>query len=459
MYTRYYNKSNLNLIKMKRKLLFTILMIVSVLGFNLNAQTWTGSEPAAGDFYLYNVGTAKFLNAGDRVAQWGTNACLSANYGLDFTLETNGTGYSLNSKNSNGGSNNYLTTNLWTDGAATAWTFTSVGDKVYNLSVGTSYLAANAAGDDVEMATSGDADNAKWILLSRDSVITAMASATKTNPMNISFLMGAPDFSRNDTRARNGSSWSWTNVGGNCEFWNNTFDIYQTLTGMPDGTYEFKIAGYGTNSTTYIYCNDTEALFVNTTGAGNFGTALDNIADGQYAGNTTGQFVVSGGTLKMGVKRTTNKSADWAVFDNAELYYYGLDLSEFEAALAAAVSAAEAVEGTVPAAVYSILADVVAEQNKTYTTVAEYTAATNVIKTATNTAKTLQASYSRYLAVKNAVLALDDDATKYTGTATVDVTDADAAVDAATTEEEIDAAIALLRADAVDYFLNERLSG
>ncbi len=444
-----------------KRILFAMLCIVSALG--MRAQNWTGSEPAEGDFYLYNVGAGKFLNAGDRAAQWGTNACLSVNYGLDFTLEANGTDYNLNSKNSNGGANNYLATSLWTDGGATPWTFTSAGDKVYTISNGGNFLAATSAGDDVELVSSGDGANAQWILVSRENVIAAMASATKDSPMNISFLLGAPDFNRNDTRAQNGKSWAWTNNGGNvtvagpnaqrgtfgCEFWNNTFDINQTLTDMPDGTYEFKIAGYGTNGTTYIYGNTTEVVFANQTSAANFATALDNIADGQFAGNTTGRFNLIGGTLKVGVKRATNKSADWAVFDNAELIYYGLDLSEFESALAAAVAAAEAVEGTVPTAAYDVLAGVVAEQNKTYTTAADYTAATDAIVAATNTAKSLQANYARYQAVKAAVLAINSG---------INVSEADAQADAATDDAGIDTAVATVRQALANYLSTVTLS-
>ncbi len=439
-----------------KKLKLFLAACAAMVGLSANAQGWTGSEPAEGDFYLYNVGAGKFLNAGDRAANWGTNACLSANYGLDFTLEANGTDYNLNSKNSNGGANNYLATSLWTDGAATPWTFASVGDKVYNISNGGSYLVATSAGDDVELVSSGDGANAQWILVSRENVIAAMASATKDSPMNISFLLGAPDFNRNDTRAQNGKSWAWTNANGNvtvagpnanrgtfgCEFWNNTFDINQTLTDMPDGTYEFKIAGYGTNGTTYIYGNTTEVVFANQTSAANFGTALDNIADGQFAGNTTGRFNLIGGTLKVGVKRATNKSADWAVFDNAELIYYGLDLSEFESALAAAVAAAEAVEGTVPTAAYNVLAGVVAEQNKTYTSAAEYTAATEAIVNATNTAKALQLNYTRYTNVKAAVLAINNG---------IETATADAQVEAATDNTGIDAAVATVRQALADY--------
>lgn len=421
-----------------------------------NAQSWTASEVAVGDFYLYNVGAGKFLNAGDRAAQWGTNATLSEGYGLEFALEANGDNFNLNSRNSNGGANNYLTTSLWTDGAATPWTFTAVSDKVYTISNGGQYLAANADGSDVEMVASSESANAQWKLVNRAGIIAAMASATKENPMNIRILIGASDFSRNDTRAQNGKSWSWTNAGGNvtvagpnaqrgtygCEFWNNTFDINQTLTGLPDGTYEFKISGYGTNGTTYIYGNNTEAVFVNQTSASNFPTALDNIADGQFTGNTTGQFVVTGGTLKIGVKRTQNKGGDWTVIDNADLIYYGLDLTDLENGLTQQIAAAEALNGKIPTAAYSALSNIVAANKTPEHTADAYQSAISAVSNAVTTAQALVASYSRYSTIKDAVLAISSN---------VDVTTADAAVEAATTTDAIDAAVATLRNALTSY--------
>ena len=128
--------------------------------------------------------------------------------------------------------------------------------------------------------------------------------------------------------------------------------------------------------------------------------------DNAFAGQATGTFAIGDGNLTLGLKRETTKGGDWCVYDEFRLYYYGLDLSEFSATLASAVSAAEAVGGTVPTAAYNALAAVVTENNKTYTTAAEYAAATNAIVEATNTAKALQADYARYNSVKNAALAI-----------------------------------------------------
>jgi hypothetical protein len=161
-----------------------------------------------------------------------------------------------------------------------------------------------------------------------------MGNATEEAPVDATYLIKAPKFNRNDLRNK---AWTETHSGGNAnigkpdadratygvEFWNNTFDFNQTLTSLPDGIYEFSIAGYGTNGTTKIYANETEAAFVNTESAANFGAALDAIANGEYTGNTTGKVNVIGGTLKIGIKRTEQVGADWTVFDNAQLTYYG----------------------------------------------------------------------------------------------------------------------------------------
>ena len=99
--------------------------------------------------------------------------------------------------------------------------------------------------------------------------------------------------------------------------------------------------------------------------------------------------------------------------------------------MATAVAAAEAVEGTVPTVVYTALSAVVTEQNKTYTSAADYTAATNAIIEATNTATALQAPYSRYTTIKAAALAIAAD---------LDTTGADEEMNAATTAEALEAA-------------------
>ena len=57
------------------------LMLASAIG--IQAQTWTASTPAAGTFYLYNVGNDGFLRGGN---DWSTRASLTKQGGIPVTL-------------------------------------------------------------------------------------------------------------------------------------------------------------------------------------------------------------------------------------------------------------------------------------------------------------------------------------------------------------------------------------
>jgi len=441
---------------MKHLRLF-VAAIAAVFGLSSYAQSWTGDNPANGDFFLYNVGAKKFVSAGDPVAQWGTNAYLTEQATLDFGFTDLGDGtYSLDSRHSNGGTSQYMSESLWVDGAQanSKWTVTATGDanNSFTLYCNGVYMVANAAGTDVETVASADGDNAKWLLLSKATLTAGLAEATPANPMDATFFIQCSTFNRNDTEK---SYWNCERSGGNyviagptgqrgtygCELWNNTFDFYQTITGLVPGTYELTVDGYGTNGTTYIYAGDiVEKPFKNTTSTSNFATALDEIGNGSHKGNTTGQFDFTGGDLKIGLKRTSQVGQDWTVFDNFRLIYYGAPsdpMDIYRGALQKAVEDAQAIEGTVPTAAYEALAAVVAENNKEYETGDEYSTATDAIKAATENAKALQAPYSRYNDVKAAVLAINAD---------VPTTDPDAQANAATSTEEIEAAVAAVRA-------------
>ncbi|MBQ7472431.1 MAG: hypothetical protein IJS97_08430 [Prevotella sp.] len=79
--------------------------------------------------------------------------------------------------------------------------------------------------------------------------------------------------------------------------------------------------------------------------------------------------------------------------------------------------------------------------------------ATETLNAAIATTQSIIDLYNRYVAVRTAILALDDDATLFTGTATIDVSDADAAIPEAETIDDVNDAISLLHA-AGTAFLN-----
>jgi hypothetical protein len=441
----------------KIKLLFAAF--AAMVGLGAYAQTWTGNAVANGTFYLYNVGAQKFLNNGDPLQDWGTNAYLQAGFGMDVIIAEADGGYTIDTNISNGGDSHYLGNSTWCDANPISWQFKAVDGETntYQIMYGGQYLMANEGLNDVEMV--GDpgtrTTSTYWKLVSEDDFKDAMEAKvySANDPMDVSVFIKGRSFARNDGR---NNTWVRTSSGGNVqwiegynnkywgnEFYGNTFDIHQTITGLPDGTYEVQCSGFGTNGTTFIYGNTKEGALTseNSAAGGSRTTAYRLIADeNAWAGQTTGTFTLSGGELTVGLKRSVNSG--WTVYDEFRLYYYGLDLSEFAATLATAVSEAEAFDGTtIPAAAYDALVAVVTEQNKSYTSAAEYTAAAEAIANATNTAKAMVAPYAAYkLIPANATFAGVDEET---------INAQNAAVEKATTVEAIEACSAALQS-AID---------
>ncbi|MBQ7461931.1 MAG: hypothetical protein IJS63_06700 [Bacteroidaceae bacterium] len=446
---------------MKKIKLFLAAM-TAMFTMGVNAQEWTGNAVANGTFYLYNVGAQKYLNNGDPLQNWGTNAYLQAGFGLDVVIAEVGEGvYTIETNIHNGGNQHYLGNTTWCDADPVNWQFKAVEGETntYQIIYDSQYLMANEALNDVEMI--GDpgsrTTSTYWKLVSEDDFKAAMIAKeySATDPMDVSVFIKGRSFARNDgrnskwTTTHNGGNWTWIGASDNKyygnEAWNNTFDVHQEITGLPDGTYEVQCSGFGTNGTTYVYGNTTTGLLQtdNSTSWGNSKEAKWKAIheDNAFAGQSSGTFTLSGGKLTVGIKRETNKSGDWAVWDEFRLYYYGLDLSEFAATLAAAVAEAEALAGNIPTAAYNVLDAVVMEQNKTYTTAAEYAAAAEAITNATNTVKTLVAPYAAYKVVAaNAAIA---------GVEGTTIDEQTTAVNDATTVEGIEACTAALQA-AID---------
>ena len=408
-----------------------------------------------GTYYIQNAGTNKFLAAG---SYWGTHAIVN-DIGLDFTINGTNGKYTLDSKVSNGTSQNFLN-GEYVDGAAFEWTFTPVAGGKYTISDGTKYLTAGTDGL-VTLTDNATEQAAIWSLVTLDDRMATLSTATAENGIDVSFLVKGATFSRNDTR---NSAWVFTKSGGNstiggptgertsygCEFWNNTFDISQSIENLPDGTYEFTIAGYGTNGTTYIYANDTEKAFVNTTSAANFATAIDEIAAGLHSGNTTGRFVLLGGKLKIGVKRTSQVAQDWAVFDEARLIYYGAVAADqyknvYEEALANARSLlVDPTYATVTGDERTALQQAVADNENIQDQSDAYKAATAVLNAAASTFKAAKASYDALIAKKEAMANFDFTAYPYASA------DKQTAAKALLTAEPANAADAAAKVEAID---------
>ena len=415
---------------MKRKLLFVMALVISAFS-TVNAQTWTASAAAAGEFFIYNVGEAKYLTGGNA---WGTRASLDE-HGLYCTLEAKDGGYAINTGNGQhlGLSNG----SPFVDQGANTWVFTPVAGKenTYKISQGDNYLYAVAGSTEIKYdANVPETDYGYWKLASREALTEAanLSAASETNPVDVTFLMSGANFVRNcdgwannpgaKTDEKNGS-WTYTinqnnfvlcgpsggaqnNTG--CEMWNNTFDLYQTVT-VPNGKYYVTCDGYGSTNTV-IYGNDVSNSFTKTGAINghNFANAILNIADYKEGGKT-GVITVADGKLKVGVKRSTNAGGEWTVVDNFRIYCVGVvDLTDLINQFNSLLTEGKGISGKMNNDVKAALDAAVAKYDgKSYETEAEYADAIAELGGAVNAAKASVESYSnanKYFAKMKAVL-------------------------------------------------------
>lgn len=375
------------------RLLMTVLAVF--LGLGANAQTWKGNNVAAGTFYFYNIGSGMWLCGGN---DWGTHASVTEKGGLDITLEGADGVFTLDTKLSNGGTSHYLNGD-YMDGGPQNWTFTQVsrsdGVIAYIISNGNGNLCKGDGTYAYVDTEKGTSEYAQWVLVTYDERLAALASASESNPMDASFLIKANTISRNDQR--NNSSWQggitiggYGSVEGSnmcIERYNTTFDVYQEITGVPDGKYRLSVEGFyryggdgiapavearnnGTEEIyAYYYVGTGEAKLKSifdgadaiTNGiSSDYGVVPNTleqaarfISAGAYQ-NPEIEGVVMNGTLRVGVKKETAVSRDWTAFDTFILTYLGpvQDLTPYieayEKALANAKAAAATTDKVAP---------------------------------------------------------------------------------------------------------------
>jgi len=449
---------------MKRKLLFAMLCIVSVLG--LKAQTWPAQEPAEGDFYLYNVGTGTFLSCGE---DWGTYAVVN-NGALKFTLKSNGAGaYTLlttsyfsygNPNAAQLQSSGYVDQNV----TATTWTFTSVGNGAYTMrnAAGTYLYAPSDGTIKISLNEAAPSNNyGYWKLINYANLFEG---ASEVNPVDVTCLISDANFES----SKSTSNLKWTmdasnqNLSGGtspnkcAESYHSTFTLSQTIT-VPNGNYKISAQGFyrqdGSDNTNlpYFYLNNEKVAFpVKTGNEGSMSAASTSFTAGNYKVESD-VVTVTTGSITLGAKLETNTGL-WCIWDNIKLTYLGVDLTALRTALQGQIDAVADFENTIPTAAYNNLksyADGIDVASlMTEDAIAE---ASTELSTRVNTATALQALYTRYQNIKTAVLALDDDATIFTGDATINTTTTDTELEAATTADDINSAIATLRGVASSF--------
>ena len=341
------------------------------------ADIYTGSAPAAGKFYLYNIGTGMFLGAG---SDWNTHAAVDQ-VGLEVEMTVSGDGFTMKTPygNFNGGAHGPYVDTDKTD----VYTFTAVSGKenTYTIKQGELVMGwnpnadtdgkhywntiGNTAGADVADA------NYQWKLISADERAALEANASSTNAVDVSYKINNPSLNRKLgydmwTKTGGGRVSTTDNNDGNraadyaWEFFNtDNFSFTQTVTGLKPGYYKVSVQGFyrdgdGAHQAgvvndngellqkAYLVGGNATALLPNiasamdvvpgltdiqATNSGNMpnwpNSSIEYFEHGAYL-TTVDAKVGTNGELTIGVKKDEKPhDRDWVVLDNFRLYYLG----------------------------------------------------------------------------------------------------------------------------------------
>ncbi len=252
--------------------------------------------------------------------------------------------------------------------------------------------AANSLLGDMMVGLEGGLtkEEAKALIAQKDKVIIDLIignwqDASDDNVMDFTSLLSCPSF---EDINGNGSAEGWTGANGatgsgGYEFYQKTFDLYQELKNIPNGTYRIEVSAYeriGSSvndyevyvagrdtATTYLYAGSNGDTIQNKVARLASGAFLSNDANGiegctavytlkdveegadsiMHVANTmasaitmfndygeyTNKFYVkvTDGTLRLGIKKDVQASNDWVMMDNWKLYYHGENSTGIEA--------------------------------------------------------------------------------------------------------------------------------
>ena len=307
------------------------------------------SEIAAGDFYIVNAATGKFLGGANN---WGTQASL-IEHGIPFTVALSDGKYTLDSHTYNNETDHFFN-GTYVDGASTLLFITPLSGGKYSISTadGSAYVSATSGSTVVaNNATNANSSLAQWYFLSKTDRDKMLADATAENPVDATYYIKEANISRN-LRVSYGQS-GWTNISYgedknqdrsnyNAQVWNGSVNVYQTIENLPNGKYTLKMQGF-TSGTVKLYANDVEVdVMSKPDGISSQSAAATAFTNGLYV--NTLNVTVSDRTLKIGLKGDCSNGL-WLCYDNFELYMTeyspSADETDYEN-LANAISAAKA---------------------------------------------------------------------------------------------------------------------
>ena len=352
------------------------------------------SEPTnvEADYYLYNVGAGIFFST---TADWGTHIAID-NPGMLIHFLPDGEwggapGRPVFHLSGNGWNGMNWQEEYWDKNGENKLAFVPVEgmEKVYNMCEWDNYnwhFVYDPAEDVCDGNTHywnavqkrdwnpNDYKNnpyAQWMLVSPEAYKAAMAKATAEKPLDVTYLINNPNFTK--ARVNDNDNWTrgWTGVGGQMrgenrepwmviEWFEASADMKQTITGLTPGKYQVSCYGFYRDGSSdheaakvkngepliqnaFLYANEQEVALPNVTSeAGNMagiGETRDGV-EGEFAcwpwqANEyfqTGLYKVStpvvevgaDGNLTIGIRSTYNgEPGSWVVVGNFRLTSLG----------------------------------------------------------------------------------------------------------------------------------------
>jgi len=232
-------------------------------------------------------------------------------------------------------------------------------------------MKAQSASESVKSAVQQKYDNGEYT--SAAEVYSTyqtleLAALSQEAGTDYTSLIINPGFEFGNNGWEGGPAINGTSTNKCAERWNATFDVYQTITGLPNGYYDMSIQGFyrvgdGANDASkaaaaraagnevlnaIYYINDKSkklmsifdysraltqddtynlnvARDINGTSyyvPDNMSRAAACFAEGEYQ-NPTIRCMVTDGTLRIGISKSAANSQDWTIWDNVQLTYQG----------------------------------------------------------------------------------------------------------------------------------------
>jgi hypothetical protein len=292
--------------------------------------------------YIVDIETGKFMAAGH---DWGTRGIVNE-VGLDltFTADAETKMVTIDSRVANNATDHFLGSNLYMDAPAANWGLVQVESGIF-ITDGSKFISIDE-NDNLVMSEKPRL----WNLVTKEQLLEKMAAATAENPVDVTWMIQGANFSRNDGRNK---AWQVTaegntNLSGGentnmaAEAYMATFDINQTISGMPSGIYKLQaqaavtfhdnraIKDYDGNGYPVIYAGDQTANFndmVEDDRLTNMGKICGKFTAGEYEIEPIIVKVIDG-TLTVGIKSERNDI--WAMWDNFRLTYLGKPAKEWD---------------------------------------------------------------------------------------------------------------------------------